>query len=254
MTAVLVSIAPPGPATTELAAPPLPVGPVVPAGTLAGPITVIATASAGQLVVRMSAPGRDDLGSDNATPDQPGTAPPNYQLGAQLTPTGAPPQSVALRGCGAGCFTSPVTWTSGTTALRLTITAAPFPTSTATLDIPWPPRTDDTLLPKVLAAMKVAQFTVHQAVTSNYNGNPGFEAALPFRGPDFLATEPYGSGGGTPVILAARPGETEIGLAYPQGIAIHLFIGADNRILREEAATPNHLITSTFEYPPSAGP
>jgi len=34
-----------------------------------------------------------------------------------------------------------------------------------------------------------------------------------------------------------------------QGIAIRLFTAPDFRILREEATTPNHLITSTFEYP-----
>jgi hypothetical protein len=77
------------------------------------------------------------------------------------------------------------------------------------------------------------------------------EIALPFNGADFRATEPYSSGGGNPVILNRTPGETEIGLAFPSGIAIRLFVGPDFRILREEATTPNHLITSTFEYPPN---
>src|SRR5882757_8508200 len=106
--------------------------------------------------------------------------------------------------------------------------------------------------PTVLTAMRaVPRLTVYQAVTSDYTGYPGNEIELPFSGADFLATEPYNSGGGNPVILNSTPGGTEIGLAFPSGIAIHLFVGADHRILREVATTPNHLITSTFEYPPN---
>ena len=252
VTAVLVSVAPPGPATADLVAPPAPAGPVVPAGTLAGVITVIATASAGQLVLRMSAPGRDDLGSDNTNPEQPSTRPADYRLAALWSVPGAAPQNLTMRGCGAGCFTGPMNWRPGTNQLHLSITAPPWPTSTATLDIPWPPRTDPTLLPTVLTAMRaVPHLTVYQAVTSDYTGYPGNEIELPFNGADFLATEPYNSGGGNPVILNSTPGETEIGLAFPSGIAIHLFVGADHRILREVATTPNHLITSTFEYPPN---
>jgi len=257
VTAVLVSAAPPGPATAELAAPPSPDGPLVPAGTLAGTITVIAAASAGQLVLRMTAPGRDDLGSDNTSSDntsaeQTETRPANYQLAAQWSAPGAAPAPLTLRGCGAGCFTSPMTWRTGTNQLHLSIAAPPWPTGTATLDIPWPPRTDPTLLPNVLTAMRaIPRVTVHQAVTSDYHGYPGNETALPFAGPDFLATEPYSSGGGNPVILNRTPGEIELGLAFPSGIAIRLFVAPDYRILREEATTPNHLITSTFEYPPT---
>jgi hypothetical protein len=136
----------------------------------------------------------------------------------------------------------------------LSIAAPPWPPGTATLNIPWPPRTDPTVLPNVLTAMRgFPHLTVHQAVTSDYTGELGNEIALPFSGADFLATEPYGSGGGNPVILSCTPGETEIGLAFPSGIAIRLFVGPDFRILREEATTPNHLITSTFEYPPHGG-
>jgi copper transport protein len=252
VTAVLVSVAPPGPATADLAAPPAPAGPVVPAGTLAGVITVIATASAGQLVLRMSAPGRDDLGSDNTNPEQPSTHPADYRLAALWSVHGTAPQSLTVRGCGAGCFTGPMNWRPGTNQLHLSITAPPWPAGTATLDIPWPPRTDPALLPTVLTAMRaVPHLTVYQAVTSDYTGYPGNEIELPFSGADFLATEPYNSGGGNPVVLNSTPGETEIGMAFPSGIAIHLFVGADHRILREVATTPNHLITSTFEYPPN---
>ncbi|GAA1194546.1 hypothetical protein GCM10009608_32490 [Pseudonocardia alaniniphila] len=271
-TAVLVSVTPAGPTSTDLAAPPPPVGPVVPVGTLAGQITVNASASAGQLVIRMSSPDRDDLGtddtgpahtgSDNNTPvvaqggaNGDGAAPADYRISALLTAPGAAPAALTLRGCGPGCFTSPVTWQPGNNQLRLTVAAAPWSGGAATLDIPWPATSDPTLLPAVLVAMRgVKQMTVHQAVTSNYTGDPGAETPLSFSGTDYLATEPYGSGGGKPVILTSRPEETEIGLGFPGGIAIRLSLGPDHRILHEVATTPNHLITSTFEYPPDAGP
>ena len=266
-TAVLVSVPPAGPANTDLAAPSPPVGPVVAVGTLAGQITVNASASAGQLVIRMSSPDRNDFGADttdhtpNDSPVDHGAGsgaddepPENYHVSALLAVPGAPSAALTLRGCGPGCFTSPVTWQPGTNQLRLSVAAPPWSGGTATMDIPWPPRSDPTVLPAVLAAMRdVTHMTVHQAVTSNYTGDPGVETALPFNGANYLSTEPYGTGGGVAVILASRPEESEIGLGYPGGIAIRLSVGPDHRILREEETTPNHLITSTFEYPPHEG-
>jgi len=112
--------------------------------------------------------------------------------------------------------TGPVNWRPGTNQLHLSIAAPPWPTGTATLEIPWPPRTEPALLPTVLTAMRaVPRLTVYQAVTSDYTGYPGNEIELPFSGGDFLGTEPYNSGGGNPVILNSTPGETEIGLAFP---------------------------------------
>jgi copper transport protein len=262
-TALLVSTAPAGPASTELAAPSPPVGPVVPVGTLAGQITVNASASAGQLFIRMSRPDRDDLGAGTTddtetanTADGPGSsnaATADYRVGALLSAPGAPPAPLTLRGCGPGCFTGPVTWKPGPNQLRLAVTAPPWSGGTATLDIPWPATSDPTVMPAVLGAMRaVKHMTVHQAVTSNYSGDLGAETPLPFSGADYLSTEPYGSGDGNAVILARRPEETEIALGFPGGIAIRLSIGPDQRILREEETTPNHLITSTFEYPAEA--
>jgi copper transport protein len=250
VTSVLVSVAPARPVSDDLAAPPPASGVVVPAGTLAGQVTVIATASAGQLVIRMSTPDRDDLGTGDA--DNTGTAsgPPPYRLAASATSDGHSPGTLTMRGCGAGCFTTPITWRTGINHLQLSIAAPPWHAGNATLDIPWPARTDPAELPEVLAAMHtVTHMTLHEAVTSDYSGYPGTEATLPLSGTEFLATEPYGNGGITPVVLATTATETELALAFPQGLVIRLFAGADHRILREEYVTPNHLITRTFEYP-----
>lgn len=250
VTAVLVSVAPARPATADLAAPPAVSGVVVPVGALAGQVTVVAEASAGQLVIRMSTPDRDDLGSDVVSSPSASGEPP-YRLAAGLVPDGQPPRALTLRGCGAGCFTTPVAWRTGTNHLRLSVAAAPWHGGAADLDITWPPRTDPPLLAEVLAAMRsVPHIVVHEAVTSDYAGYPGTEAPLSLTGEYFLSTEPYGAGGGTPVVLASTPDDTEIGLAFPQGQVVRLFVGTDHRILHEEYVTPNHLITPTFEYPP----
>jgi copper transport protein len=97
VTSVLVSVAPARPVSNDLAAPPPVTGVVVPAGTLAGQVTVIATASSGRLVVRMSTPDRDDLGTDNADTPTAGTAPP-YQLAASVTANAASQRALTLRG------------------------------------------------------------------------------------------------------------------------------------------------------------
>jgi copper transport protein len=247
--ALLVSAAPPGPATTALAAPPPPIGPTVPAGTLAGYLTLIATASAGQLVIRASTPDRDDLGTTNGT-NTANPAPPDYRATARLSTPNTGSQTLTLRGCGPGCFTSPVRWSDGANLLHVDISAPRWPAAPAQLVIPWPPHPDTTLLPRMLTAMPaVPTMTVHQAVTSNYTGEPGAEIPLRISGPDYLAAEPYAGGGGNPTALPLDAGVTELRLYFPQGIAIRLLVGPDAQILREEETNPNHLITSTFEYP-----
>jgi copper transport protein len=240
VTALLVSVAPPGPTTTALAAPPAPTGLVVPAGTLAGEITVLAQASTGEFVAHLSTP--DDGGQSG------------FQVAATLTLAGDTTHPLNLAGCGQGCYTAPVTWRTGTNVVNLTITSTPWHGGIAHLDIPWPPRSDPALLPTVLAAMRaVPRVAVREATTSDYSGNPGTEQPLPASGAQFVDAEPYATGGGNPVVLRTlgeNNAETEIGLAFPDGQVVRLFVDTgDHRILREERVTPNHLITATFVYP-----
>ena len=97
--------------------------------------------------------------------------------------------------------------------------------------------------------------TVHEATTSDYSGNPGTELPLIVSGAQFVDAEPFAKGGGNPIVLRVLGegnAETEIGLAFPDGQAIRLYVNtSDHRILREERTTPNHLITTTFVYPAS---
>jgi len=189
----------------------------------------------------------DDLGTTNT--DTANSVPPGYRATARLSTPNTGSQTLTLRGCGPGCFTSPVNWADGPNLLHVDISAARWPAAPAQMDILWPPHPDTALLPRMLTAMRaVPTMTVHQAVTSNYTGDPGAEIPLRISGPDYLAAEPYAGGGGNPTALPLAAGVTELRLSYPQGIAIRLLIGPDARILREEETTPNHLITSTFEY------
>ncbi len=244
VTALLVSVAPPGPTTTALAAPPAPTGLVVPAGTLAGEVTVLAQASTGELVVHLSTPASDtDAGGQSG-----------FQVAATLTLAEDTTHPLNLAGCGQGCYTAPVNWRTGANSVSLTVSAAPWHGGIAHLDIPWPPRSDPALLPTVLIAMRaVPHVAVREATTSDYSGNPGTEQPLPSSGAQFVDAEPYATGGGNPVVLRTlgeNNAETEIGLAFPDDQVVRLFINTgDHRILREERVTPNHLITATFVYP-----
>jgi len=247
VTALLVSVAPPGPTTTALAAPPTPTGLVVPAGTLAGEITVLAQASTGEFVAHLSTPASD-------TGDTGGGEQSGFHVAAALTLAGDTTRPLALAGCGQGCYTASVNWRTGTNGVSLTIASAPWHGGIAHLNIPWPPRSDPTLLPAVLAAMRaVPHVAVREATTSDYSGNPGTEQPLPSSGAQFVDAEPYATGGGSPVVLRTlgeNNAETEIGLAFPDDQVVHLFVStSDHRILREERVTPNHLITATFVYP-----
>ena len=242
-TALLVSLPTPAPVTTDLALPPPPVGPVVPAGTLAGQITVTATASAGQLIIRLAAPNSTDA----PTPD--------FKIDARLQRDGSRDQ-LALRGCGTGCFTARASWSPGANQVLLNVAAPPWRGGPALLDVPWPPRTDPTAVPAMLAAMRAApRITIHEAVSSNYTGSIEPDTDLHLSGPEFLGLETWiGNGAsGHPVLLSPPNADVQIiGLSYPQNIVVRLYVDADHRILREETTTPSHLVISTFEYPTGA--
>ncbi|MDJ0341040.1 CopD family protein [Streptomyces sp. H10-C2] len=218
-------------------------GPLVPVGTRAGEIGISARASAGQLVIDLSTPQVGD------------TASPSYALGLTLADPRGTTRPVKLRGCGTGCFYTPVAWHDGTSHLTLTASAGPWQGGRAGLAVDWPPQPDAALLREAVAAMKaVPHFTLHELVTSNTASGLGNPMALPVSGNDFLASEPYGSG--TAPVTTRLPdegGRRLIALAYPaEHLQLALTLERDGRILHETLAAPNHLITRTFVYPEGA--
>lgn len=236
LTGVLTSLTPPVQASA-VALPPIPVGPVVPVGTLAGEVTVAATASTGRLVVRLSTPLDGPF-------DDPPESPP-YRLTAKIMPG----EELGLASCGTGCFTAPVDWRAGTTTLDLDVTASPWSGGAARLEVAWPPRPASERLDRVLRVMRAeGQFTLHEAVTSNYRGDPGALQALPTTGADFIAREPYAEGAADPVAVPDAGGD-QLAFAFPaNGITVALWLDGRDRIVRQVLVSPNHLITRTFTY------
>ena len=241
LTGALTSLTPPAQAAASIALPPLPVGPALPVGTLAGQVTVTATASAGRLVVRLTTP------LDGPYDDPPESPP--YRLTARTTP-GA---ELALVPCGTGCFTVPVDWRPGTTTLDLDATAPPWFGGPARLDVTWPPRPAVDRFDRVLAAMRdVGSFTLSETVSSDTRTDPGIARDLPMTGADFISREPYAEGALDPVAVSG-PGGDQLAFAFPaNGISTQLWLDDRDRITRQVLVSPNHLITRTFRYLPPA--
>ncbi|MFF5757411.1 copper resistance CopC/CopD family protein [Streptomyces longwoodensis] len=220
-------------------APPLD-GPVVPAGTRAGEIGISARAAAGRLVIDLTAPQIGDAEKQS------------YGLKATLADPRGTRRALRLRGCGTGCFYTPVAWKQGTSRLTLTASAGEeWAGGRAGLAITWPPRSDTGLLRETVAAMKkVSGFTLHELVTSNTARGLGDLNKLPLTGREFLASEPYGSGT-APVItrLPDENGHRRLALAYPaEHTQLDLTLDETGRILHETLTAPNHLVTRTFVY------
>lgn len=178
---------------------------------------------------------------------------PDYQVTADLTAAGGSAPPVLLQGCGPGCFTGPTDWQPGTNRLHLDISAAPWHAGSTNLDLPWPPSSGTDQLATVVAAMRSAgPVTVHEAVTSDDDGSPPATAYdLHLSGEEFVATEPYTTGGGAPVLLGDTPGLTHLRMFFPQGYVLDVVTDPGGRLVREVSVTPNHLIIRTFDYLPA---
>ncbi|NEE09552.1 copper resistance protein CopC [Streptomyces sp. SID7499] len=241
LSATLTVLSVPADATRSLPfAPPLD-GPVVSAGSRAGEIGISARAASGRLVIDLTAP---QIG---------GSEKQSYALRATLADPRGVRRALDLRGCGTGCFYTPVTWRKGTSRLTLTASAGEeWAGGRAGLAITWPPRPDTNLLRETVAAMqKTPRFTLHELVTSNTARGLGDLKQLPIMGKEFLASEPYGSGT-APVItrLPDENGHRRLALAYPaEHTQLDLTLDETGRILHETLTAPNHLVTRTFVYP-----
>lgn len=240
LSATLTVLPAPADANRALSFAPPADGPIVPAGTRAGEIGITARASAGQLVVDLTAPATGERGDES------------YALTATLADPRGTTRPLRLRGCGTGCYYAPVSWRDGTSHLTLTASTPGWTGGRAGLAVAWPPRPAPALLREIVAAMKKApHFTLHELVTSNTRLDVGNAMALPTTGARFLASEPYGSGT-APVTtrLPDQDGHRRLALAYPaEHLQLTLTLDTDGRITHESFTGPNHLITRTFVYP-----
>ncbi len=247
VSAVLVSLAPPKALGTraDLPLPPPPAGLVVPLGARAGQVGVSASASAGQLVIHLSAP---TLRNRAQIQDDP-TA---YRLKGTIAAAGQNDQKLVWRGCGPGCFVTPTRWVTGENQVSLSVGADGWPGGGVALIVPWPARPGDAQLQRVVAAMtKVNSFTLYERVTSDSRTGPGQVRPLVMSGKDFLASEPYGAGiAPQAALLVGRGGQPTLTVGFPGDLTqAELVIDRQGRVVRETLTAPYHWITRTFDYP-----
>lgn len=252
VSALLTTLSPPVRKDLSLPFPPPPSGPVVAVGGRAGWIGVGATASEGQLVIRLKTPDVDasleavEPGGSDGEDD-------GFGLAANVVESGGDePRPLELRRCGHGCFVAPVEWDPGRHTVTVDAAAAGWGSGTAAVTLAWPPRQSPAVLRRAVRAMRgLDRFTVYERVTSDTRAGLGAERRLGISGPAFLEAEPYGSGVAPSVVVTGRSGdETEVALAYPgEGVYVRLVLDHHGRVVRETLTTANHLVNRTFVYP-----
>ena len=249
VTALLSTLAAPSLASSggALRFPPPASGPVVPLGGRAGEVGIYATASAGQIVLHLSAPE--------------GSGAPEPQFTASMSLAGPRGTASALpaRGCGLGCFVAPARWARGHNLLTIQAAAAGWTGGTTSVDVPWPPAPGVRLLRRALAAMRqVPKMTVYERVTSDTALGAGTMHAIGISGRQFLAGEPY-AGGVVPAadLVRGSAGQQVLLLGFPgDGIWAELTLGAHDapdRFAHEILVDPDHLTSRGFAYPEPAG-
>lgn len=238
--AVLSAAEPPADPTRGLAYPPPAVGETVRVGTLAGQITTGAIASASQLEIRLRVPEWDP----NARHD--------FTVAGTITRPDAGQASLDLQPCGAGCFVGPAQWGAGTNTVELDVTAKAWRGTTATMEIPWPPRDGQALFEQMLDTMTdQPALTLVESVTSDTSGPAPFRSDdMRMSGAELIDLQPYRSGViNAPTILGGDGDTTEIGFAISaESIYVRQTLDPDGRILNETLVTPNHLIERTYSY------
>ncbi|WP_171110565.1 MULTISPECIES: copper resistance protein CopC [Streptomyces] len=223
---------------------PLPSGNAITVGGRADQIGIAATASQGQVVVRLTAPDTD---LSDAT--EPGLL---YEAGLTLTTSEGRSRPLAARGCGEGCFYAPVTWRKGLNLLSVRVGAEGWGGGRDTLRVMWPVRPDTDLLPRTVKAMRAAgTFTLHEQVASDAARAMAAPTRLEVTGGQFVDSEPYASGAAP---LSSRftdaEGNTVLALGYPgERLALELTLDEQDRVTRETLVAPNHFIRRTFTYP-----
>ncbi|AWK76760.1 copper resistance protein CopC (plasmid) [Rhodococcus oxybenzonivorans] len=228
--------------------PPPPVGPVLPLGTLAGQVGVSVAASDGQLVVRLSTPRRGDYYAPEPGQD--------FTLSGRIAAADGGDSTLALRGCGPGCFVAPAAWQGGDNLLTLVAAAAGWQGGTVSLLVPWPTTPGGADLARAVAATRAeTDLTVYESVTSDTTTAAPEPQRLDLPADFFLAQEPYADGTAPLAVrLPHQDGTVRLALGYPAaGMNVLLTLDAAGRISEETLTDTKHLVTRRFLYPESGG-
>ncbi|WP_151484961.1 hypothetical protein [Streptomyces albicerus] len=188
----------------------------------------------------------------NATlPFAPPTSGAAITVGGRADATGRA-RTVALRGCGDGCFYAPVAWKTGANLLTVRATAQGWGGGKETLRVMWPARPDTGQLARTVTAMRaVKNFTLHEQVASDTAGAAIAPTRLELSGDRFVDSEPYARGKATQTSrFTDAEGHTVLALGYPgERLALELTLDEQDRVVRETLVAPNHLIRRSFTYP-----
>ncbi|MFD3928298.1 copper resistance CopC/CopD family protein [Streptomyces sp. NPDC058614] len=243
-TALLGVTQPPRDKNADLPFAPPPSGNAITVGGRADQIGIAATASEGQVVVRLTAPDTDLENGDSSGL--------SYEAGLTLTTPGGRSKALTARGCGAGCFYAPVTWHKGLNLLTVRAGAEGWGGGRETLRVMWPVRPDAALLTRTVKAMRsVDEFTLHELVASDTARTTVAPTQLTITGEQFIDSEPYTKGKAP---LSSRftdtEGNTVLALGFPgERLALELTLDEQDRVVRETLVAPNHFIRRTFTYP-----
>lgn len=231
------------PVSLHISPPPLATGLIIPLGTLTGQINVFVQASKGRVEVTLQAPSLDP--TSNSSPAQ------DFQLWGRLKTASQRTERLNWLRCGQGCFVTNASWSTGENRLFIDDRDKGFTGGSATFDVPWPPKPNNTIIPKVVAAMRsVKSVKVQQAISSN-TLEPYWTSSGTTSGARVLSNEPFGSGKSVEnaVLLSHTDTTTEIAFDYPaEYIYIKMTIGSNDRIISEDLAAPQHLIKAKFGY------
>jgi copper transport protein len=245
VTALLSTLAAPSLASAggALPFPPPASGPVVPLGGRTGEVGIYATASAGQIVLHLSAPQANQAGA------------PQFTVSMTLAGPHGTASTLSVRGCGQGCVVAPAQWARGDNLLTIQAAASGWTGGTTSLDVPWPPAAGERLLRRGIAAMRqVPVLTVYEQVTSNTARGRGTMQAISISGRQFMDSEPYARGL-VPVadLMTGRGGQQVLLLGFPDAsVWAELTLGlpgAPDRFAHEILVDPDHLTSRGFAYP-----
>lgn len=223
-------------ASTLFLGPPPLQGPVLRLAGLTGSMAIYVAGAKNQLQVVALAPG--------------GAAAADATIEVRGSTSGGSEIGVAPRSCGPGCMTTAFPWQEGTTSLAVTVSSSEWGAGTVNFEMPWPPqREDPDLLNRVIKAMRSQpKLTLTESVSSG--PGTGGQYRIETTGPKFIATEPFAGGGVTDVrALPSAPGRRRLTLYLPgSSIWFLLVIDRRDRLRRETAVDPGHLIQRTFTY------
>ncbi len=251
---LLGNVAPPPPAPAvsphtldALLGPPPPNGPALTLAGQAGWLEVFLTASQGRLTLQVVSPESEQpsgvrlLSPDSPTGNTIFAEPPSGQRGSI---------GLALRLCGAGCFTVPFRWRAGVTSLRLQVAAKGWAGGRLTFALPWPPQpADPSDWAQVLSTLShQPRFTMHEVVTSGPHASAS--STYQITGSALIKSEPYPRTAANVYLLRQAQGASEFVVFFPGSLIwMHIWVDSEHRITRQVTVDQGHLIVDRIDYP-----